>query len=140
MSLKFFSVFQVQDINVLEEVIRMVLEILNSVLSHQLAHNKHLIYTLLYKKHVFDAFRSYDATQDLVYNMDLVSKTFNESIMAITSCLVKSYIYVFQVISYFTKRLGDEHKNLSVTEVMDRIQDGVRHWSPELLRVIYICT
>lgn len=79
MSLKFFSVFQVQDINVLEEVIRMVLEILNSVLSHQLAHNKHLIYTLLYKKHVFDAFRSYDATQDLVYNMDLVSKTFNES-------------------------------------------------------------
>lgn len=62
----------VQDINVLEEVIRMVLEILNSILSHQLAHNKHLIYTLLYKKQVFDGFRSYDATQDLVYNMDLV--------------------------------------------------------------------
>lgn len=98
MSLKFFSVFQVQDINVLEEVIRMVLEILNSVLSHQLAHNKHLIYTLLYKKHVFDAFRSYDATQDLVYNMDLVSRTFNESFQrkpfGYTSCLVKSYIYM----------------------------------------------
>ncbi|CAL8119884.1 unnamed protein product [Orchesella dallaii] len=99
----------VQDINVLEEVIRMVLEILNSTLSNQLAHNIHLIYTLLYKKHVFDAYRHYDASQDLVYNLDLV-------------------------INYFTKRLGDEAKDLSVSEVMDRIQDGVLHWSPEILR------
>lgn len=64
---------QVQDITVLEEVIRMVLEILNSVLTHQLAHNKHLIYTLLYKKHVFDAVREYGATQDLVHNLDMVN-------------------------------------------------------------------
>ena len=70
--LTLFVCLQVQDINVLEEVIRMVLEILNSVLTNQLQQNRHLIYTLLYKKNIFDTFRSYDATQDLVANIDIV--------------------------------------------------------------------
>jgi len=50
----------------------MVLEILNSVLTHQLPQNRHLIYTLLYKKDVFDSFRNYDVTQELVLNIDTV--------------------------------------------------------------------
>jgi len=62
---------------VLEEVIRMLLEILNSTLTHQLPQNRHLVYTLLYKKDVFDTFREYDATQDLVYNLDIVSYPFS---------------------------------------------------------------
>ncbi|CAG7726196.1 unnamed protein product [Allacma fusca] len=99
----------VQDITVLEEVIRMVLEILNSVLTHQLQQNRHLIYTLLYKKTVFDSFRNYDATQDLVANIDIV-------------------------INYFSKRLTSEHHDLSSSEVMERVEDGVLHWSPDILR------
>jgi len=103
----------VQDINVLEEVIRMFLEILNSVFTHQLPQNRHLVYTLLYKKEVFDAFREYDATQDLVYNLDIVIK-------------------------YFTKKIEDkkteDSSELAVSEVMERIEEGVRQWTPDILR------
>jgi hypothetical protein len=53
----------------------MVLEIINSCLSHQLAHNPNLIYTLLYKKHVFEPFRAHPAFQDIVQNIDAVSLT-----------------------------------------------------------------
>jgi hypothetical protein len=67
--------FQVQDLGVLEEVLHMVLEIINSCLSHQLAHNPNLIYTLLYKKHVFEPFRTHPAFQDIVQNIDAVSLT-----------------------------------------------------------------
>ena len=58
---------------VLEEVVRMVLEILNSTLSHQLPQNRDLVYTLLYKKDAFEFFRTFDASQDLVANLDIVS-------------------------------------------------------------------
>jgi Dyggve-Melchior-Clausen syndrome protein. len=51
----------------------MVLEIINSCLSHQLVHNPNLVYTLLYKKHVFEPFRSHLAFQDIVQNIDTVS-------------------------------------------------------------------
>jgi hypothetical protein len=51
----------------------MVLEIINSCLSHQLAHNPNLVYTLLYKKHVFEPFRTHPAFQDIVQNIDAVS-------------------------------------------------------------------
>ncbi|VDM34073.1 unnamed protein product [Hydatigera taeniaeformis] len=39
-----------QDISLLEEVIRMTLEIFNSILTHSLAANTHLIYNLLYQR------------------------------------------------------------------------------------------
>ncbi len=51
----------------------MVLEILNSTLSQQLAQNRELVYTLLYKKDSFEFFRQYESTQDLVANLDIVS-------------------------------------------------------------------
>ena len=44
----------VQDAAVLEEVLRMVLEIINSCLVHQTQHNPNLIYTILYKKDLFE--------------------------------------------------------------------------------------
>jgi dymeclin len=61
-----------QDLCVLEDVLRMVLEILNSCLTHQLASNPNLIYTLLYKKEAFEVFKSHPAFQDVVCNIDLV--------------------------------------------------------------------
>ena len=44
----------VQDAAVLEEVLRMVLEIINSCLVYQTQHNPNLIYTILYKKELFE--------------------------------------------------------------------------------------
>lgn len=61
-----------QDLSVLEEVLRMVLEILNSCLSNQLVHCPNLVYTLLYKKSVFESFRSHHAFQDVIQNIDMV--------------------------------------------------------------------
>lgn len=51
----------------------MVLEIINSCLTHRLAHNPNLIYTLLYKKDIFQPFRMHSAFQDIVQNIDSVS-------------------------------------------------------------------
>ncbi|KAG8010767.1 Dymeclin, partial [Nibea albiflora] len=42
-----------QDLNVIEEVIRMMLEIINSCLSNSLHHNPNLVYALLYKRELF---------------------------------------------------------------------------------------
>lgn len=61
-----------EDLSVLEEVLRMVLEILNSCISHQLVYCPNLVYTLLYKRHVFELFRSHPAFQDIIQNIDMV--------------------------------------------------------------------
>lgn len=103
----------VQDINVLEEVIRMLLEILNSVFTHQLPQNRHLVYTLLYKKDIFDAFREYDATQDLVYNLDIVSTVFYDFLCAYyiirSNTLLK---YTYRSSNILRNELGPKVQNL----------------------------
>lgn len=65
-----------QDLTVLEEVLRMVLEILNSCLSNQLVYCPNLVYTLLYKRSVFEGFRSHHAFQDIIQNIDMVKMHF----------------------------------------------------------------
>lgn len=67
--------FQLQDLSVVEEVLRMVLEILNSCLSNQLVYCPNLVYTLLYKRQVFETFRSHPAFQDIIQNIDMVCVT-----------------------------------------------------------------
>ncbi|XP_049955035.1 dymeclin isoform X1 [Schistocerca serialis cubense] len=98
-----------QDVSVLEEVLRMILEVLNSCLSHQLAYNTNLIYTLLYKRHVFEPYQSHQAFQDVVQNIDTV-------------------------ITYFSHKLNQVQKHLSVTEVQETIQQGALEWNKEKLR------
>lgn len=61
-----------EDLSVLEEVLRMVLEIINSCISHQLVYCPNLVYTLLYKRQVFESFRSNAAFQDIIQNIDMV--------------------------------------------------------------------
>ncbi|PSN32660.1 Dymeclin [Blattella germanica] len=97
------------DLGVLEEVLRMVLEIINSCLSHQLAHNPNLVYTLLYKKHVFEPFRNHPAFQDIVQNIDAV-------------------------ILYFSNKLDQVQKDLGVSEVLTTIQHGALQWPKERLK------
>jgi len=62
----------VQDAAVLEEVLRMVLEIINSCIVHQTQHNPNLIYTILYKKDLFEIAAKNPAFQDLSGNIMIV--------------------------------------------------------------------
>uniref|UniRef100_A0A8B9JBZ4 Dymeclin n=1 Tax=Astyanax mexicanus TaxID=7994 RepID=A0A8B9JBZ4_ASTMX len=59
-----------QDLSVIEEVIRMLLEIINSCLSNSLHHNPNLVYALLYKRELFEQFRSHPSFQDIMQNLD----------------------------------------------------------------------
>nr|XP_042120357.1 dymeclin isoform X4 [Peromyscus maniculatus bairdii] len=60
-----------QDLSVIEEVIRMMLEIINSCLTNSLHHNPNLVYALLYKRDLFEQFRTHPSFQDIMQNIDL---------------------------------------------------------------------
>ncbi|CAB3362317.1 Hypothetical predicted protein [Cloeon dipterum] len=98
-----------QDLAVLEDVLRMVLEILNSCLTHQLASNPNLIYTLLYKKETFEMFKSHPAFQDVVCNIDLV-------------------------ITYFAYKLQQIQSDLGEGDVLETIQQGAMQWNKDRLK------
>ncbi|GLV36306.1 uncharacterized protein CBL_08800 [Carabus blaptoides fortunei] len=100
-----------QDLSVLEEVLRMVLEIFNSCLSNQLVYNPNLIYTLLYKKHIFEPFRGNTAFQDIIHNIDLIIRYYSELL----------------------DRLTQSH-DLDVQEVLKTIQNGTKDWPKDKLR------
>ncbi|XP_020287424.1 dymeclin isoform X2 [Pseudomyrmex gracilis] len=100
----------IQDLTILEEVLRMVLEIINSCLTHRLAHNPNLIYTLLYKKDVFQPFRMHPAFQDIVQNID-------------------------SVINFFSYKLEQKDQSqIGVSQVLATIQQGTSEWPQDRLR------
>nr|XP_050856638.1 dymeclin isoform X1 [Vespula vulgaris] len=103
----------VQDLTILEEVLRMVLEIINSCLTHRLAENPNLIYTLLYtfcEKDIFEPFRLHSAFQDIVQNID-------------------------PVIDFFSYKLEQrDQSQLGVSQVLAIIQQGVTEWPRDRLR------
>lgn len=101
------------DLNVLEEVLRMVLEILNSCLSQQLTNCPNLVYTLLYKKQVFEHFRTHTAFQDIIQNIDMVVGFFSTRL----------------------QRVQDQRGELGVNEVLDVISKSNSQWSSDRLRV-----
>ncbi|CAD7077500.1 unnamed protein product [Hermetia illucens] len=101
-----------QDLNVLEEVLRMVLEILNSCLSNQLVYCPNLVYTLLYKRQVFEGFRSHHAFQDIIQNIDMVVGFFSSRL----------------------QRVQDQRGELGVSEVLEVISKGASQWSSDRLR------
>lgn len=102
-----------QDLNILEEVLRMVLEIINSCLTHRLAENPNLIYTLLYtfcEKDIFQPFRLHSAFQDIVQNID-------------------------SVINFFSYKLEQKDQSqLGVSQVLAIIQQGANEWPRDRLR------
>ncbi|XP_011698059.1 PREDICTED: dymeclin isoform X1 [Wasmannia auropunctata] len=100
----------IQDLTILEEVLRMVLEIINSCLTHRIAHNPNLIYTLLYKKDVFQPFRTHSAFQDIVQNID-------------------------SVINFFSYKLEQKDQSqLGVSQVLATIRQGTSEWPRDRLR------
>ncbi|XP_068107480.1 dymeclin isoform X1 [Hyperolius riggenbachi] len=88
-----------QDLNVIEEVIRMMLEIINSCLTNSLHHNPNLVYALLYKRELFEQFRSHPSFQDIMQNIDMV-------------------------IGFFSTRLEQAGTDLSVERVLEVIKQG----------------
>ena len=77
----FVSCPQAQDLNVIEEVIRMMLEIINSCLSNSLHHNPNLVYALLYKRELFEQFRMHPSFQDIMQNLDMVRTYLSEPLL-----------------------------------------------------------
>ncbi|XP_072849047.2 dymeclin isoform X1 [Pogona vitticeps] len=88
-----------QDLNVIEEVIRMMLEIINSCFTNSLHHNPNLVYALLYKRDLFEQFRTHPSFQDIMQNIDLV-------------------------ISFFSSRIEQAGAELSVERVLEIIKQG----------------
>lgn len=104
-----------QDIGVLEEVLRMVLEIFNSCLSNQLVNNPNLVYTLLYKKNIFEPFKSNIVFQDVIQNIDVI-------------------------INYFSELLNNksQHYEVDAQEVLAIIQQNTKYWPKEKIKVGFL--
>ncbi|XP_054708292.1 dymeclin-like [Uloborus diversus] len=98
-----------QDCSVLDEVIRMLLEILNSCLTFQLRNNLNLLYTILYKKNIFSMFRSNSNFQDIMQNID-------------------------SVLLFFSSHLESMEQNLSVAEVSEIIKCVSLQWSKDKMK------
>merc|ERR1712071_619890 len=96
------------DLSILDEVLRMLLEILNAAFSHQLTSNQNLIYSILHKREVLDVLRTQDPFQDVVTNLDLVS-------------------------NYFTNKIGNLN-DPGVTEILQSIQLGCADFPKDQLK------
>ncbi|KAF8563769.1 hypothetical protein P879_10636, partial [Paragonimus westermani] len=70
----------VQELALLEELICVILEILNSILTHVLPHNANLTYSLLYKRDCLDTLRSHPSFQSVIQNLDAVISSFSKKI------------------------------------------------------------
>nr|CTP81274.1 Bm2811 [Brugia malayi] len=98
-----------KDITALEEGIRTLLEICNSCLSSNLRSNPHFIYTILYKRDLFDAFQNHPMFQDLIWN-------------------------ICAVINHFASRVQLLERGSSVSAILATIQKGVLHWPTDRLK------
>lgn len=101
-----------QYLYVLEEVLRMVLEIFNSCLINQLQNNPNLVYTLLYKKDVFVPFKTNPAFLDIIHNIEVIIEYFSELLSTKTQ-----------------QHEVDAHLVLNV------IMQGAKHWPKDKLTV-----
>uniref|UniRef100_A0A7E4VAF6 Dymeclin n=1 Tax=Panagrellus redivivus TaxID=6233 RepID=A0A7E4VAF6_PANRE len=97
-----------QDITALEEGIRTVLEMINACLTHNLRHNSHLIYSILYNRHLFEQFHNHPMFQDLVWN-------------------------IYMVINHFATVVSDS-KSTSVSAVHEVIAQAALQWPTDKLK------
>ncbi|CAD5211084.1 unnamed protein product [Bursaphelenchus okinawaensis] len=69
-----------RDIMALEEGIRMILEVINSALCSNLRYNANLIYSILYKRELFEQYHHHPMFHDLVWNIYMVINHFSSRI------------------------------------------------------------
>ncbi|KAH0514357.1 Dymeclin [Microtus ochrogaster] len=122
--------YQAQDLSVIEEVIRMMLEIINSCLTNSLHHNPNLVYALLYKRDLFEQFRTHPSFQDIMQNIDLFPSLVSPKSSQGSLTCGKSKDHPppsrsSKVISFFSSRLLQAGAELSVERVLEIIKQGV---------------
>jgi len=89
------------DVNVVEEITRMLLEIINACLTgNALRNNANLIYALLQSRSTFDKLKSFDNFQDVLQNIETL-------------------------LAFFDARLDDSNHVMSSEEVHDFIRQTV---------------
>ncbi|XP_074593965.1 dymeclin [Brevipalpus obovatus] len=91
------------DPSLYEELLRMILEIINSALSSQLLHNPNLVYTLLYKRQVFEPFQSHSSFQDIIMNIETL-------------------------LTFFSNRIAQSEDNTSVQQIHEVIKNCSLQW------------
>ncbi|CAG8462321.1 5148_t:CDS:10 [Paraglomus occultum] len=92
------------------DLVCLILEIINSILTRRLAQNPQLIYSLLHKKDTFLRFQKYKRFSELIDNVD-------------------------NVISYFHIRIAEANLRApSTEEVTEIIQTATRTWPPGRLK------
>jgi len=60
------------ELAVIEEILRLLLEIVNNALTNQLTHNTALVHCLIYDKEMLNVIRLNHNYQDIVYNLDII--------------------------------------------------------------------
>ncbi|KAI6183490.1 Dymeclin [Aphelenchoides bicaudatus] len=97
-----------RDITALEEGIRMVLEVVNSALCSNLRYNSNLIYSILYKRDLFEQLHNRPIFHDLSWN-------------------------IFMVINHFSSRVADA-SSTSVNVVLEAIEKAAITWPTDRLK------
>jgi len=87
------------DLSTVDEVLRMLLEILNATFSHQLSSNQHLVYSMLHKREVLDVLRRQDTFQDVVANLDTVANYFSTKIAKLSEPGVTDILHTIHTTS-----------------------------------------
>lgn len=102
---------QSADVTAYEDLLVLLLEIINSTLTHRLKHNSQLVYALLQKREIFTPFQKQPRLSDLVQNLE-------------------------QVIVHFNTRVAEANlKAPSSNEVLRLIEQASRTWSNKKLIV-----
>ena len=120
----------VQDAAVLEEVLRMVLEIINSCLVHQTQHNPNLIYTILYKKDLFEL-----AAKNPAFQVCLPIKLFGLFIaFSLLKDLTGNIMIVLVSMSSRLEQVQEKKgRNLTVEEVQEVVRLGATQFPRDRL-------
>lgn len=101
----------------------MVLKIVNSIISHHLSHNVHLIYALLYQEDMFKPLQSHPRISGLVFNIEKVILEFPK-------------LRNSKVIDYFRISLEKEHyETWSIDKVHEAIKRYSMMWKHDSLKV-----
>lgn len=94
-----------QDLTLIEEVIRMILEVINNSLASQLSGNTNLIYTLLYKRNVLTSLlSSHQSFYTMVINIE-------------------------RILTFFYNKVEAADRQLTVDEIKSLIQTSSKEWN-----------
>ncbi|BHF66620.1 hypothetical protein SprV_0200964200 [Sparganum proliferum] len=124
-----------QDLSLLEEVIRMALEIFNAILTHSLTSNTHLIYALLYQREYLTPLHSHPAFQDVMQNIDIVLSYFASRI---EKELGPHPTETSSVMAVITKSVGNFSRSRTLKEFQELKFKYVEEESPDEFFIPYL--